>query len=83
MSEAVRLTVVPEAAHVVLGGRVSLSLTVQNTGGSHAHYRLAVGGIPGAWCVLDTWRLTLGPGVHEQVQITVQPPRGTATDAGS
>ena len=83
MSEAVRLTVVPEAAHVAPGAQVSLSLTVQNTGGSDARYRLAVGGIPETWCVLDTWHLTLGPGVHEQVQITVQPPRHTATVAGS
>src|SRR5918911_2717464 len=83
MSEAVRLTVVPEAAHVMPGARVSLSLTVQNTGGSDARYRLAVGGIPEAWCTLDKWHLTLGPGGHEQVQITVQPPRDNTAGAGS
>jgi hypothetical protein len=33
--------------------------------------------------VLDKRRLTLGPGLHQQVQITVQPPPGTATEAGS
>jgi hypothetical protein len=82
MSEAVRLTVVPDTVHVVPGGQVSLSLTVENTGSSGTRCHLAVDGIPDAWCELAKRQLTLGPGVQEQVQLTVQPP-DTATVDGS
>src|SRR5438876_560789 len=49
----VRLTVLPEAAQVAPGGRLSLSLTVQNTSRLVDRYRLAVAGVPQSWVDLE------------------------------
>jgi hypothetical protein len=82
MSDAVRLTVVPDAAEVVPGGQLSLTLTVQNTGHSGAHYRLDVSGIPADWYDLDRSFVALLPGASAQTRLTVHPPASPAAMAG-
>jgi hypothetical protein len=49
----VHLTVAPEAAKVELGGRVILSLTIQNAGSMTRRFRIDVSGIPKDWYDLD------------------------------
>lgn len=79
----VRLTVLPEAAQVVPGGRLSLTLTVQNDSRIVDRYQLTVNGVPETWYDLEKQEISLFPGAAERVQLTLHPPIGTATQAGS
>jgi hypothetical protein len=81
--EPVHLTVAPEAAKVELGGRVILSLTIQNAGSMARRCRIDVSGIPKDWYDLDQPCASLAPYSSERVHLTVHPAGGAATAAGS
>jgi hypothetical protein len=84
MSDVVRLTVVPEAAQLVPGERLSLALTLQHTGhtDAHYHYRLHVSGVPADWYDLDPPRVALLPAASAQVLLTMHPPADAVACAG-
>src|SRR4051794_30707210 len=80
--QPLRLTVVPEAAQVTLGGQVTLHLTVRNDSGEDARYRFAVSGIPTDWYDLDQLSVCPPPAASAQVLLTAHPPAGAGATAG-
>jgi len=80
MLRAVRLTVMPEAAEIVAGSVLSLSLTVQNVGGRTDRYLLEIAGVPDAWFTLANPIIVLQPGARERIDLYVCPPADIEQD---
>jgi hypothetical protein len=74
----IRLTVLPDAGHVVPGGSLTFSLTLRNAAGSMDRYQLAISGVPESWLTLDQSSLSLAPGASETVTFTMRPPSAVA-----
>src|SRR5947209_19646524 len=78
MFETIRMSVTPETAQVVPGGQLLLALDLHNASAIVDRYHVAVSGVPDEWVHLDAPSVALFPGAHGAVQLTVQPPSGTA-----
>ena len=64
------------------GRALSGTLSVQNRGHVVEEVRLSVEGDGAAWTTLGATTLTLMPGAHEDVPVTVRPPREAKSQAG-
>lgn len=70
------------AAEVEPGGRVSLDLSVRNTGTVVDQFTFEVLGAAAAWTTVEPAAISLFPQAEETVQVWFAPPRGPGTAAG-
>ena len=71
-----------ESVSVEAGGRVTLPLSVRNTGDVVEDYEIEILGIPAAWTTVDPPTFTLYPGTAQEATVDVHPPRTSAVPAG-
>ena len=83
MSEPVVVNLSPERLEVAPGESVATTATVRNASDVVEAYSISVEGIDPQWCTLSKTSLHLFPGAQDQVQITIQPPRTSASKAGA
>ncbi|MGH2347284.1 MAG: hypothetical protein ACRDG4_18815, partial [Chloroflexota bacterium] len=65
------------------GGKVNTSLTVRNSGPVVDRFLLTVTGLEPAWYTVGAPTASLGPGSEETISLTIHPPLGDATHAGT
>ena len=67
---------------VAPGNRVTVSVTVFNQGSMIDHFLLSVEGIPPDWLPAPPPVVRLLPGMHQEVNLAIQPPRSPQSRAG-
>jgi len=82
MSDKIDLSLSPPRLQVAPGETVATTATIKNAGDVVEAYSIMVEGIDRQWCTLSKTSLQLFPADHEQVQISIQPPRTSAAKAG-
>ena len=83
MFQILRLTVTPEETQVAPGGQAVLTLTIQNASSIIDRYRFVISGIPADWFDLDKASVSLFPGTEDRAQLTLHPPAGAGSTAGT
>ncbi|MDY6918474.1 MAG: DNRLRE domain-containing protein [Chloroflexota bacterium] len=83
MSDRITVTVSPDRLQVSPGSVAQATVTVKNAGDVVEAYSITSEGMDPAWCALSVSSVSLFPGDAEQIQLTVQPPKVSASKAGS
>jgi hypothetical protein len=79
----VHIAIDPGSVKVSPGGKVNVSLAVRNSGPVVDRYLLTITGLMEAWYTLGSAAASLGPGSEETIPLTIHPPAGEATHAGT
>ncbi len=79
----VHIAIDPAAVKVSPGGKVVVSLAIRNSGPVVDRYLLTITGLLEAWYTLGRAAASLGPGSEETIPLTIHPPAGEATHAGT
>ncbi|MGB2798565.1 MAG: DNRLRE domain-containing protein [Dehalococcoidia bacterium] len=82
MAEKINVTLSPDRLQVTLGESVATTATIKNAGDVVEAYSITVEGIDPQWCTLSVSSVSLFPGDQEQVRLTIQPPKASASRAG-
>ena len=82
MAEKINVTLSPDRLQVTLGESVATTATIKNAGDVVEAYSITVEGIDPQWCNLSVSSVSLFPGDQEQVRLTIQPPKASASKAG-
>lgn len=83
MSNTIDVALSPDKLQVAPGGSAATTATIKNAGDVVEAYSIEVEGIDRQWCSLSVSSVSLFPGDHEQVQLTVRPPKESASRAGA
>src|SRR5690242_813635 len=83
MFASVRLSVTPDEVQARPGDRATIVLTVKNASTALDRFRIAVSGVPAAWCAIEPDVLSLFPDASAEVRLVLMPPVGMATAAGT
>jgi len=83
MSDRIEVALSPDRLQVAPGGSVTTTATIKNAGDVVEAYTIEVEGIDRHWCSLSVSSVSLFPGDDEKVQLTVHPPKESASRAGA
>jgi hypothetical protein len=83
MSEKIGVTLSPERIQVALGESATATVTIKNAGDVVEAYAITVAGMEPQWYSLSVSSISLFPGDQEQVQLTIQPPKESASRGGT
>src|SRR6185437_3253523 len=83
MSDLLTISLAPTQAATYPGGRVELTLSIENHSQIVDRYRIEATGVPEEWRDLETVSVPLFPGDKKQVRFSLSPPEGLATNAGT
>ncbi len=83
MSEKINVTLSPDRLQVAPGQSATTTATLKNAGDVVEAYSIAVEGIDPQWCALSVSSVSLFPGDQQQVRLTIQLPKVSASRAGT
>jgi len=83
MSDRIDVALSPDKLQVAPGASATTTATIKNAGDVVEAYSIEVEGIDRQWCSLSVSSVSLFPGDQEKVQLTIQPPKESASRAGA
>ena len=83
MPDKIDVVLSPDKLQVAPGGSAITTATIKNAGDVVEAYSIEVEGIDRQWCSLSVSSVSLFPGDQEKVQLTIQPPKESASRAGA
>ena len=82
MSEKIELSLSPDRLNVAPGESATATASIKNAGDVVEAYTITVEGMDPEWYTLSVSSISLFPGDQEQVQLTVHPPKASASTGG-